>query len=143
MPARNGSIGLIMIQSKGSLVLLKKAVDRFTEALEEPVSSIVMDATIQRFEFTYELLWKTLKTFLEDVHGIRTVSPKQVFKEAYALSLIEEEDIFLEMIKSRNLLSHTYNEEQATDIYKKCNSYASSAKNVYNKICIDKTGNGR
>ncbi len=94
-----------------SLALLKKAIDRFTEALNEPESPIVMDATIQRFEFTYELLWKTLKTYLEDIHGVRTVSPRQVFKEAYALSLIEAEEIFLEMIKSRNLLSHTYNEK--------------------------------
>ena len=53
-----------------SLVLFKKAIDRFSEVLQEPVSSIVMDATIQRFEFTYELMWKTLKNFLEDVHGI-------------------------------------------------------------------------
>ena len=120
-----------------SLILLKKAIDRFAEALNEPESSIVMDATIQRFEFTYELLWKTLKTFLEDVHGVRTVSPRQVFKEAYAISLIEEEDVFLEMIKSRNLLSHTYNEKQAADIYKKCLSYLSAIKNLYRRISVD------
>ncbi|QBH13741.1 nucleotidyltransferase substrate binding protein [Desulfobacter hydrogenophilus] len=73
---------------------LKKATDHFAEALQEPESSIVMDATIQRFEFTYELMWKTLKIFLEDIHGIRAVSPRLVFKEAYALSIIEQEDIF-------------------------------------------------
>ena len=85
-----------------SLTYFEKAMDRFTEAIEEPESSIVMDATIQRFEFTYELMWKTLKIFLEDIHGIRTVSPRQVFKEAYSLSIVEQEELFLEMIKSRN-----------------------------------------
>ncbi|WP_289020790.1 nucleotidyltransferase substrate binding protein [Desulfobacter postgatei] len=68
-----------------SLINFRKETDRFAEALHEPESSIVMDATIQRFEFTYELMWKTLKIFLEDIHGIRAVSPRLVFKEAYAL----------------------------------------------------------
>ncbi|WP_319410193.1 HI0074 family nucleotidyltransferase substrate-binding subunit [uncultured Desulfosarcina sp.] len=117
-----------------SLINFQKAMDRFTEVIQEPESSIVMDATIQRFEFTYELMWKTLKIFLEDIHGIRTVSPRQVFKEAYSLSIVEQEEIFLEMIKSRNLLSHTYNEEQASDIYKKCPSYVSAMQNVYDQI---------
>lgn len=119
-----------------SLMNLKKAIDRFAEALQEPESSIVMDATIQRFEFTYELMWKTLKTFLEDIHGIRAVSPRLVFKEAYALSIIEQEDIFLEMIQSRNLLSHTYNEKQAEQIYKKGPLYLSAIKDLYHRISV-------
>ena len=119
-----------------SLMNLKKATDRFAEALQEPESSIVMDATIQRFEFTYELMWKTLKIFLEDIHGIRAVSPRLVFKEAYSLSIIEQEDIFLEMIQSRNLLSYTYNEEQAKQIYKKCPLYLSEIKNLYQRISV-------
>ncbi|GAB6909957.1 conserved hypothetical protein [Desulfosarcina cetonica] len=119
---------------KRSLILFKKAMDRFSEVMKEPESSIVMDATIQRFEFTYELMWKTLKTFLEDIHGVRTISPRQVFVEAYSLSIVEQEDIFLEMIKSRNLLSHTYNEKQAADIYKKCPSYLSAMKDLFAKL---------
>jgi len=119
-----------------SLINLRKATDRFAEALQEPESSIVMDATIQRFEFTYELMWKTLKIFLEDIHGIRAVSPRLVFKEAYALSIIEQEDIFLEMIQSRNLLSHTYNEEQAEKIYKKSPLYLSAIKELYQRISV-------
>jgi nucleotidyltransferase substrate binding protein (TIGR01987 family) len=115
---------------KRNLIYLEKALNRFKEALQEPESTIVLDATIQRFEFTYELMWKTLKNFLEDIHGIRVVSPRQVFKEAYGLSLIEQEDVFLEMINSRNLLAHTYNEELANDIYKKCPSYLKAMQNV-------------
>ena len=119
-----------------SLINLRKATDRFAEALQEPESSIVMDATIQRFKFTYELMWKTLKIFLEDIHGIRAISPRLVFKEAYALSIIEQEDIFLEMIQSRNLLSHTYNEEQAEQIYKKSPLYLSAIKELYQRISV-------
>ena len=117
-----------------NFINLEKALNRFKEALQEPESTIVLDATIQRFEFTYELIWKTLKNFLEDIHGIRVVSARQVFKEAYGLSLIDQEDVFLEMINSRNLLSHTYNEELANDIYKKCPSYLKAMQDVFNRV---------
>ena len=93
------------------------------EALDETESPIVRDACLRRFKLSYELLWKTLKVFLEEIHGVRAVSPRQVFKEAFALSLIEKEQIFIEMIESRNTLSHTYNEEQAMKIYVKCADY--------------------
>ena len=100
------------------------------EALDETESPIVRDACLRRFKLSYELLWKTLKVFLEEIHGVRAVSPRQVFKEAFALSLIEKEQIFIEMIESRNTLSHTYNEEQAMKIYTKCSDYLSVMKSV-------------
>lgn len=113
---------------------LEKALNQFNDALNESESPIVRDASIQRFEFTYELCWKTLKSFLEDIHGIRTVSPRQVFKEAFALSLIENEDVFVEMIEARNKLAHTYNEEQAINIYRNCGAYFLAMKNVFEQL---------
>ncbi len=113
-----------------NLKSFEKALLQLGDALEESESPIVRDACLQRFEFSYELLWKTLKVFLEDIHGVRAVSPRQVFKEAFALSIIDEELTFVEMIESRNTLSHTYNEEQATKIYVKCADYLKAMKNV-------------
>ena len=113
-----------------NLKSFEKALLQLGDALEESESPIVRDACLQRFEFCYELLWKTLKVFLEDIHGVRAVSPRQVFKEAFALSIIGEEVTFVEMIESRNTLSHTYNEEQATKIYVKCAAYLEAMKNV-------------
>ena len=106
-----------------NLKSFEKALIQLGDALEESESPIVRDACLQRFEFSYELLWKTLKIFLEEIHGVRAVSPRQVFKEAFALSIIDEELTFVEMIESRNTLSHTYNEEQAAKIYVKCAAY--------------------
>ena len=100
------------------------------EALDETESPIVRDACFRRFKLSYELLWKTLKIFLEEIHGVRAVSPRQVFKEAFALSLIEKEQIFIEMIESRNTLAHTYNEEQAMKIYVKCADYLKAMNSV-------------
>ena len=113
-----------------NLKSFEKALLQLGDALEESESPIVRDACLQRFEFSYELLWKTLKVFLEEIHGVRAVSPRQVFKEAFALSIIDEELTFVEMIESRNTLSHTYNEEQATKIYVKCADYLKAMKSV-------------
>ena len=113
-----------------NLKSFEKALIQLGDALEESESPIVRDACLQRFEFSYELLWKTLKIFLEEIHGVRAVSPRQVFKEAFALSIIDEELTFVEMIESRNTLSHTYNEEQAAKIYVKCADYLKAMKNV-------------
>ena len=113
-----------------NLKSLEKALLQLSDALEQAESPIVRDACLQRFEFSYELLWKTLKIFLEEIHGVRAVSPRQVFKEAFALSLIEKEQIFIEMIESRNTLSHTYNEGQAMKIYVKCADYLKAMKSV-------------
>ena len=113
-----------------NLKSFEKALIQLGDALEESESPIVRDACLQRFEFSYELLWKTLKIFLEEIHGVRAVSPRQVFKEAFALSIIDEELTFVEMIESRNTLSHTYNEEQAAKIYVKCAAYLKAMKNV-------------
>ena len=113
-----------------NLKSFEKALLQLGEASDETESPIVRDACFRRFKLSYELLWKTLKIFLEEIHGVRAVSPRQVFKEAFALSLIEKEQIFIEMIESRNTLSHTYNEEQAMKIYVKCADYLKAMKSV-------------
>ena len=71
-----------------------------------------------------------MKIFLEEIHGVRAVSPRQVFKEAFALSIIDEELTFVEMIESRNTLSHTCNEEQAAKIYVKRAAYLEAMNSV-------------
>jgi len=113
---------------------LGKALVQFSKALAEPESAIVRDASIQRFEFTYELLWKTVKSFLEDFHGVRAVSPRQVFKEAFAIDIIDNEDIFLAMLESRNALAHTYSEKQARDICEKCPQYLTAMEQTFSHL---------
>jgi nucleotidyltransferase substrate binding protein (TIGR01987 family) len=69
-----------------SLESLGSALDRFGEALAHPApDDIVMDGTIQRFEFTFELFWKTLRRFLQQ-EGVDTASPKSTLRQAYRLA---------------------------------------------------------
>lgn len=68
---------------------------------------------IQSFEFTFELSWKTLKDPLESA-GVSAAFPRDVIKEAFATQLIKNGHTWLEMLEKRNVLSHTYNRQQAS-----------------------------
>ncbi len=98
---------------------LKKAFKTLEDVINEDFSQIVRDATIQRFEYTFELLWKTLKDYLEKVEYIPCNSPKNCFREALKEGILSEEEaeLCLEMLEDRNLSVHTYFEEIAQKIY--------------------------
>lgn len=100
-----------------------KALTRLEESLDrDETDDIVLDAVIQRFEFSYELSWKLVKTYLS-YNGIAEVrSPREAFKEAFAAGLITEGDAWIDMLEDRNLTAHTYDEDQAKKIYQRIKS---------------------
>ncbi len=78
----------------------------------DELSLLEKEGIIQRFEFTLELAWKTLKDKMEfDGLILDKISPKVVVKEAYKAKYIDKVDVWLKMIDDRNLLSHTYDFE--------------------------------
>ena len=98
----------------------RKAVSRLKEALDENESNpLLYDAVIQRFEFTYELAWKLMKSYLEYQGIVLSNSPRPTFKEAFAQGLILDGDVWIDMIEARNLTVHTYNDQMAKEIYDK------------------------
>jgi nucleotidyltransferase substrate binding protein (TIGR01987 family) len=70
----------------------------------------VRDAGVQRFEYTFEVLWKLLKEYLSYKEGIVCNSPKSCFREAFSVGILSEEETvsFIQMTDDRNLTSHTY-----------------------------------
>ncbi|MCD5383945.1 nucleotidyltransferase substrate binding protein [candidate division WOR-3 bacterium] len=104
----------------------QRALSTLKEILDEPFSLIVRDATIQRFEYTFESLWKFLKAYLKEKEGILSDSPKGCFRRAFSLDFLTEEEImkFLEMTDDRNMTSHTYKEEIAQMLYPRIGKYA-------------------
>ncbi len=92
-----------------------RAASRLQEAVSQQGGDILRDATIQRFEFTFEAAWKTLQLFL--LHqGLEATGPRQVLKQAFAFGLIQtpdEADVWLAMLEDRNLTTHTYREDLA------------------------------
>ena len=103
----------------------EKALETLREILREPYSAIVRDATIQRFEYTFEIFWKLLKEYLYAHEGIECNSPKACFRDAFRVGILNEERTItcLEMTDDRNLTSHTYVEEVAESIYEKIRGY--------------------
>lgn len=112
------------------------ALNTLEEILKQPFSIIVRDATIQRFEYTFEALWKFLKAYLKEREGIVSNSPKACFRETFSLGFITEEETvkFLEMTDRRNDTSHTYKEEVAQIIYSKVPEYFSEMKSLLQKF---------
>ncbi len=106
-------------------------------ALEnEEYSFIVRDATLQRFEYTVELFWKTLQAWLFTIEGIECASPKKCIRTAASLQLLDtpETEEALQMIDDRNLISHSYLEEIAMQIYGRCHDYALLMGKVLDRI---------
>ena len=102
---------------------LNLAVSRLEVALKEPTTNVLaIDGTIQRFEFTFELLWKTTKDALF-IDGIDETLPREIIKRAYAGKYIHDESLWLQMLDDRNETSHTYNDESASKIYANIKSY--------------------
>ncbi len=98
---------------------LAKATERLKEALNEEETEIAIDGTLHRFEFTFELAWKTMKDLME-YNGIieSTGSPREVLKNAFQNGIIEDGETWINMMLARNSLSHLYDEETSRKIYK-------------------------
>lgn len=89
----------------------EKALRLLREALAdvESLSDLEKEGTIQRFEFTVELAWKTLKDYLEHSGVVLTQNtPKNVIKQAFAAKIITDGQLWVDMLDCRNSLSHTY-----------------------------------
>lgn len=93
-----------------ALAQLQKFIDK------GKLSDLEAQGLIKAFEYTYELAWLTLKDFLEYRGQIGIYGARDAIQLAFRLGIIADGDIWMEMLKSRNLTSHTYNEETAKEI---------------------------
>jgi nucleotidyltransferase substrate binding protein (TIGR01987 family) len=88
-----------------AFVLLREALERGPSAL----SMLEKEGVIQRFEYSFELAWKTVKDYLEQSGVVLPqVTPRQVLKAAYAAKILGDGQVWIDMLDHRNLLSHTY-----------------------------------
>ncbi|HIP47689.1 MAG TPA: nucleotidyltransferase [Lutibacter sp.] len=89
------------------------------ENLGHILNDIVKQGLIQSFEYTHELAWKVMKDYLKEIGDIKTLGSRDATRDAFTAELIVDGDVWMEMIKSRNKTSHTYNEETANEIFTK------------------------
>lgn len=97
-----------------ALAQLAEAVQIYTD---DPGDALYRDGLIQRFEFTVELAWKSLKEYLEDQGAVLGIaSPRGVLKEAYAAGVITDAETWNRIIEARNITSHVYDEKTAQTV---------------------------
>jgi nucleotidyltransferase substrate binding protein (TIGR01987 family) len=111
---------------------LAAALSNFRDALTlepslfpEVVADNIKSGQIQKFEFTVELLWKTVQVFLYEMDGIDAVTPKSVAKEFVEAGYCNYEvyELFIRAINDRNQLSHIYRQEMAESIWQRLPEY--------------------
>ncbi|MBN2894183.1 MAG: nucleotidyltransferase substrate binding protein [Bacteroidales bacterium] len=108
---------------------LKKGVDSF-DYLED----IGKEGLIQRFEYTLELAWKTLKDYLASKEVIAKF-PKDVIKYAFQAELVDNGELWLQMLSDRNLMAHTYDESNFLNALDKIVSlYFFEMQKLYNVL---------
>lgn len=95
--------------------LLEEAVLKYQN---EGLSDLEEQGLIQRFEFTHELAWNVLKDYFEYQGNVNITGSRDAAREAFQKGLVDDGEGWMEMIKSRNKSSHTYNEDIAKEIVK-------------------------
>lgn len=95
---------------------LEKLEAAVSLASERPLSELEQQGLIQGFEFTHELAWNLLKDFLSDRGVIGIYGSRDAVREAFAAGLIDNGEVWMRMIASRALSSHTYNRSTADSI---------------------------
>lgn len=95
-----------------ALTRLLRTQKEFRKADDQELLRI---ALIGAFMFTFELSWKTLKDLL-NYEGIQVTFPREVIKQAFQNDLIEDGELWIRMLESRNVMSHAYDEAVAIEV---------------------------
>jgi len=119
------------------LTPFRKALSSLDEALQiKKVDEIVRDATIQRFEYTYELAWKMIERHLVwmGVSDVRSFSKRDLFREAARIGLLENAEAWFGYNNARNQTSHTYNEQIAEEVFEIARAFAPAARRLLEEL---------
>lgn len=93
-----------------------RALDRLQEVVALSETDIIRDSLIQRFEFTYELAWKSMFYWMRDQGEKVPEMQKPIIQAAFRCELIVSPEIWEEMKDQRDETSHTYNEAKAVSV---------------------------
>ena len=114
--------------------VLERAVASLKEALSRPpANDLERDGVIQRFEYTFELLWKTSKRAL-DTMDIKSSSPRSVIRDLAQQGLISDGSAWMAMLYARNYTSRIYNESVAKWVFSVCLPFLHAAESLILKL---------
>lgn len=122
------------------LETFKKALTTLGEALDahaqDEGDSFIRDASIQRFEYSFELCWKACKVFLLERFGTNAPSPKECFRALRVNNLVSdaETEKLLQMVDDRNKTTHTYDEVFAKQLIERIKEYHAVMQGVFDRV---------
>jgi nucleotidyltransferase substrate binding protein (TIGR01987 family) len=115
------------------LTPLTKSISSLEKALAQPFDEFIRDATIQRFEYSYELCWKMLRRQLAEDQGdsnIKLLSRKELFRVAAEYGYIDTPLNWFSYHKARNETSHIYDEKKADEVFQITKAFLIDAKKL-------------
>ncbi len=102
----------------------EKSAARLKEAAsKKEFSDLEKDGVIQRFEFTFELAWKTLKDYLENQGFSGIASPKKALQKSFSMDLASDGNVWINMLEDRNRMSHPYSRAASEKIFQNIKKY--------------------
>ena len=116
-----------------------RAYSLLSEALEreiEDLNQLEREGVVQRFEYTFELAWKTLKDHLECSGVIlNPVTPRNIFQEATSAGLVMDSQVWEDMIKDRNKMSHRFDCDLFEEVLANVRgNYLSAFRELYQRL---------
>lgn len=93
------------------------ALGRFEEVLRLEKTDVVRDSAIKRFELVFDLAWKTVKAYLEEEHNAPCASPRQCYREAFRVGVLDYDAFWISVTSESNYTAHAYSEVLAEKIY--------------------------
>lgn len=114
---------------------LTNALERLKEVLLLPSENIVnQDATIQRFEFTFELSWKLMQEVLIENRVDTSRGVKTIIRDSANLGVISDPENWFKFLVDRNITAHTYKEEEIRDVYKNLKDFPPLVEELLTKV---------
>ena len=121
------------MNEKVKLTNLKSAFARLKEGMNHVENDLARDGVIQRFEFTFELVWKAIQEYAR-ISGLEVVSPRDAFRVASELKLIDNPDEWFVFLKDRNETTHLYDEAQAKEIFSHLPGFIQNVELLISKL---------
>ncbi len=122
---------------KATLLLadFERAVFRLDEALQQPKNEFIRDAAIQRFEFSFELAWKSIQVTAR-FEAQDCPSPRMAIATAWRNGWIADEGMWLDMLEERNRTSHTYRELMAEEVFESLPRFLPSLRELHRNLTL-------
>lgn len=93
-------------------------IENFDNEIKNAIEDeLIKDGLIKKFEFTYELAWNVMKDYATFQGNTSLNGSRDAIREAFQLQIIADGETWMDMLKSRNKISQTYNENTTQEIY--------------------------